>query len=86
MLREARCREVPGQQLQSTGRTREQAQASAETAPWKLHVAQRVRDECGAAITWLARELDLGAEATATATARSLLSKLRRGEKQQYWA
>jgi len=82
VLREARWRVVPGQQLQSAGRTQEQAQASAKTAPWKLRLAQRVRDECGAAITWLARELDLGAEGTA----RSLLSKLRRAEKQQYSA
>jgi len=44
-----------------------------------MRIAQRVRDECGAAITWLARELDLGAEGTV----RSLLSKLRRAEKQQ---
>jgi len=61
VLRDARWRELPGQQLQSAGRIREKALAPAKTAPWKLHLAQRVRDECGAAITWLARELDLGA-------------------------
>ena len=81
-LRKARWREVLGQQLRSAGRTQEHAQASAKTAAWKLHVTRRVRDECGAAITRLARELELGIEGTA----RSLLGKLRRAEKQLYSA
>ena len=81
-LREARWREVLRQHLRLAGRSREDARASAKTAPWKLHLAQRTRDECGAAITWLAQELNLGAEGTA----RSSLSKLRRVESQQYSA
>ena len=82
MLREARWREILGHQLQSAGRTQEEAQTSAMTVPCKLHVAQRVRDECRTAITWLAREFDLGAEGTSW----SLLNKLWCAEKQQYSA
>jgi putative transposase len=73
-LREARWRDTLERQLHLAGRTRVEALASPKTMPWKLHLAESVRRESGAAISWLTRELGLGAEATL----RSLLSKLRR--------
>jgi putative transposase len=79
-LRESRWREALERQLSVTGRTREEAVAAPKTKAWKLHVAHQVRQTSGAAIRWLTQELGLGTEATA----RSLLSKLRRQEIQQY--
>jgi len=81
-LREERWRTVLEQKLQAAGRTQAEALASPKTQAWKLSLAQSLRDEIGASMTWLVRELSLGAEGTA----RSLLCKLRRSKIQQYSA
>jgi REP element-mobilizing transposase RayT len=81
-LREGRWREALDQHLQRAGRSRDEALGAPKTAPWKLELAQGLRDQTGATMAWLARELGLGAEGTA----RSLMSKLRRAQIQQYSA
>ncbi len=81
-LREAQWREVLDENLRRSGRTYAEAVNAKKTALWKLQVAQSVRTECGASIAWLTRELMLGTEGTA----RSLLSRLKNAEIQQYSA
>ena len=81
-LREARWSQLLNQKLSQTGRTQAEALAAPKTELWKLRLAQAVRTESGAAIVWLARELGLGTEGTA----RSMMSRLRKNEIQQYSA
>ena len=81
-LREARWRQVLEEQLKAAGRMRDETLRAPKTAPWKLELAQSARDRAGATMAWLVREVGLGAEGTA----RSLMSKRRRGRIQQYSA
>ena len=73
-LREERWRKTLDEKLASAGKSRSDASASPKTATWKLRVANEVRSDCGAALSWLSTELTLGAEGTV----RSQLSKLRK--------
>ncbi|CAM2802700.1 transposase [Rariglobus hedericola] len=72
-LREAQWRELLDKKLRETGRNQTEALAAPKTAPWKLKLAQSVRTESGASVSWLTRELALGAEGTA----RSMMSRSR---------
>ncbi len=81
-LREVRWRTSLDDVLRRYGRTQEEAKASRKTLEWKLRVALAVREESGAAVSWLARELNLGTDASV----RSLLSKLRHERTQRYSA
>ena len=73
-LREVRWTAFTDQALLAAGKTRQEAISARKTELWKLELAQQIRDGCGAPVAWLARELRLGADATA----RSLLSKLKK--------
>jgi putative transposase len=75
-LREQRWRKTLDQKLAAAGKSRTDAQTSAETATWKIRLASEVRSECGAGLRWLSTELALGTEGTA----RSQLSKWRSAE------
>ena len=75
-LRAERWRRTLDQKLAAAGRSRSDALASGKTETWKLRLANEVRSECGAALSWLTAELALGTEGTA----RSQLSKWRKAE------
>jgi len=72
-IREARWQTSLDSHLSRLGRNLADARAARKGADWKLQLAQRTRQDCGASIAWLARTLSLGA----IAAARARLSELR---------
>jgi hypothetical protein len=47
--------------LGASGKTREDAEADPKGAHWKVEVALELRNEAGAPLEWIARELGMGA-------------------------
>ena len=76
-LREARWRSALDHALSERGRTQAEALAARKSEGWKLRLALEVRAGCGAPVSWLSRELNLGS----TGSARSRLSELRMTKK-----
>ncbi len=66
-LREARWRSTLEQLLAARRRTQVEAVEARKGADWKLRLALDLRGECGASISWLARELRLGSESAVRA-------------------
>jgi putative transposase len=73
-LREAAWTARVEELLREARKTREAAANEAKSAPWKLELAERMRRDTGAAITWLARELHMGS----ANTVRGYLSRRKR--------
>jgi REP element-mobilizing transposase RayT len=46
--------------LREAGKSRDAVAAEPKSAAWKIELAERLRREAGAAITWIARELQMG--------------------------
>ena len=63
-LREAAWAARLAELLRESGRTRDEAVRQAKSAPWKITLAEKLRRDTGAAITWIARELHMGSPNT----------------------
>jgi REP element-mobilizing transposase RayT len=72
-LREARWQTTLADALAEAMLTLEDLRVSNRSAPWKLELALKVRETCGASLAWLGANMNLG---SADAT-RSLLSRQR---------
>ncbi|MCC6414857.1 MAG: transposase, partial [Opitutaceae bacterium] len=59
-LRQARRQQCLEQHLRALNKTPADLQTRPFNQPWKLKLAQQVREECGASITWLAETIQLG--------------------------
>lgn len=70
-LKQARWSSILSSTLAEMGRTSEDLKAAAKSAPWKIALALRLRREAGAAVEWIARELQMGQ----SSTVRSYLSR-----------
>ncbi len=73
-LRESTWLRSLHQALSKHGKRSEEIVASATFAPWKITIAQQVRQETGAAVPWLCEELKLGTPDSA----RAYLSRAKR--------
>jgi putative transposase len=73
-LREEHWRRTLDRKLTAAGKSRCDALVAPKTAKWKLQLANEVRADCGASLSWVTAELALGTQGTA----RSQLSRLRR--------
>jgi putative transposase len=76
LLQQSRWSEALEQALAQTKRTPAEVKLGLKSAPWKLALAARLRDETGASIAWIASELCMGQPG-------SLRSKLSLYRKQQ---
>ena len=59
-LRESLWQYTLEQELASVGKTTADLQSRPRKQPWKIDLAQRIRDQSGASMTWLAEALQLG--------------------------
>jgi REP element-mobilizing transposase RayT len=74
-LREARWAERLEGLLNEAGQSLATAAQARKSAPWKVEIAARVRQETGAAIVWLAETLSMGKPSAV----RSYLSRVKSG-------
>lgn len=59
-LREARCADALKRLVREIGHTEEHLHREAKSAPWKIALAARLREETGAPIAWIASALHMG--------------------------